>query len=89
MKIYLFLCDSYDEYWDVMSDSPENALKALKKHLAGTIKEKTHTRNDGTTYTSYEYERYQDWKNATVDKLKDGYTLKVYDINKVIDHEYS
>ncbi|NTW31075.1 MAG: hypothetical protein HGB12_00300 [Bacteroidetes bacterium] len=103
MKLYSFEYNDYGLSYHVMSDTKENALKAIVNYLkkkAISSGNRILTRSDGTTYLSCDWEEYEKWKKATIDKLPDekfyknsehgkiyrtGYNIIEYGINKVIE----
>ncbi|MFA5420121.1 MAG: hypothetical protein WC341_16835 [Bacteroidales bacterium] len=73
--------------WFVMAYSEYQALQCLKTHLQQLAeKEASDPRNDD--YDS-DRQRFAKWKNATPDKLPDGYTIKVHEELKIVGREIS
>ena len=76
MKLFKFDYDGYGDYYMVMSESPETALQALKNHLKNI------------TDLGLRLEQFEEWENATIDKLPNNYFLKTFDEDIVEDGEY-
>ncbi len=90
MKLFIFEPHEYGEFYIVMAESKESALKAIKKMFLTSYekvgKEKIDTR--GNKYDSSEYREYLRWKDVTVNNLPKAYTLDEYGKNIVIEREY-
>lgn len=83
MNLYVFDTDGYGEWWAVMSESPEDALAAVQRHIADNI----------GMYGKLEAE---EWARATLDALPSQitlhprkYFLKVYEQDSVLGAEWS
>lgn len=89
MKLYYFKYITFGTFYFIMSDTPEKSLISLKNYLKNRIERKWETRVDGSRYLSYRYEEYSKWKDAKINRLPDGYSLKVYKKGRVFEGEFS
>lgn len=80
MKLFFFNPNDYGAEFSVMSDSEERALECVKEHLLAEAKE-------NPTYSFY-MDKYNEWKDATVDSLPEEYSIEVFEKNSVIETEY-
>jgi len=100
MKLYYFEYEEYGIFYLVMSDSPEQAIQSVKDYLkkeademasiyAGEIYEQLkYTRCVGSRAGAV-HNRYEEWKDATIDNLPANYTLRVMEENEVFEGEWS
>lgn len=80
MKLYHFNPNSYGQEWFVMSDSQENAIKALNEHLLNEFnKNEFNDPDDQPLQWGDDY-----FKPKYGEK---GYTIDVYEPNQVIESE--
>ena len=76
MKLYHFNPNDYGNEWYVMSDSEENAIKALNEKLSKTW--------DYPLQWGDSYFKSKEINGVNISK---GYTIDVYGINQVIESE--
>lgn len=76
IKLFFFNPNDYGQEYSVMSDSKENALEAIKKHLLETSVEL-----DG----SVDMKEYNLWKDATVENLPKEYSIDIFEKDSVIE----
>lgn len=78
VKMYHFQQNSYAEEFTVMAISEQHALDFLKSFL-----EKSKADESGSGYL------HDEWKDATLDNLPDGYRIISFDIGDVLITEVS
>lgn len=86
MKLYYFNPNDYGYEWFVVSDSEENAIKALNKHLIEDFDREPHGWDEPLKWGDEFFQR-KVLPNGVV--TQKGYTIDVYEPNQVIESEIS
>lgn len=84
MKLYYFNPNNFGLEWFVMSDSEENAIKALNEHLRNEFLNNPLSNLEAGDEPLQWGDEY--FKPSPYSK---GYTIDVYDINQVVETEIS
>jgi hypothetical protein len=87
MKLYHLNPNNWGVEYYVMSDSPENAFKAIREHQRKDMENEAEKCKDSDFKLAYYKDVYEAWDSVTFDKLPTGYTLDEYDVNEVIETE--
>lgn len=83
MKMYIFDPISYGEYYIVMSDSSENALVAIKKHIKDIMN------NSDDKHKLFYKNYFSAWEDVTINNLPKDYRIIEKNINEIFQGEYS
>ena len=86
MKLYYFNPNDYGHEWFVVSDSEENAIESLNKHLLEEFNRNPSYRNKPLKWGDKYFKR-KVLPNGVV--TRKGYTIDVYEPNQVIESEIS
>lgn len=82
MKLYHFNSNTYGGEFSAIADSPEEALSILKAWFRQG--------GNGMDYDKLYFEDlYNEWRDATINKLPDQYTIEEYEKGMVLQTEVS
>lgn len=81
MKLYHFNPNSYGPEWFVMSDSEENAIKSLNKHLLDEYNKNSFNVNNDDVPLQWGDDYFKPYFD------RKGYTIDVYEENQIIESE--